>query len=228
QNPEVAAYLEAENVYADSFMAPTAPLQDKLYKELVSHIKETDTSAPYRQGDYWYYSRTEAGKQYPIYCRQPQKKGFRDHDPAPLVEEVILDQNQLAIGEKFMSVNAFSVSDNAQYLAYSIDNTGFRQYTVYIKDLKTGKLFPESIPKTYSIAWAADNKTLFYTVQDHAKRPYRLYRHEIGTDPAKDEVVYEEKDEMLDVGISRSRSGKYLYMELSSHTTAEIRYLPAD
>ena len=220
QNPEVAAYLEAENAYADALMAPTISLQKKLYQELVSHVKETDTSAPYKEGDYWYYSRTESGKQYPIYCRK--------HLTLDSPEEVVLDQNQLAMGEKFMSVNVFTMSDNAQYLAYSTDNTGFRQYTVYIKDLKTGKLFPESIPKTYSVAWAADNRTIFYTVQDHAKRPYRLYRHEVGTDPAKDALVYEEKDEALDVGISRSRSHRFLYMELSSHTTSEIRYLAAD
>jgi oligopeptidase B len=222
KNPEVAQYLEAENSYADGIMAPTTTLQKKLYDELVSHVKETDVSAPYLQGKYEYYSRTEAGKQYPIYCRRELRLG----EPAP--EQVILDQNQLAIGQPFMSVNAFTVSDNGRYLAYSTDNTGFRQYTIYVKDLQTGKTFPEQMLKTYSVAWAADNKTLFYTIQDSAKRPYRLMRHELGTDVARDQVVYEEKDEKLDVGISRSRSGKYLFMELSSHTTAEIRYLPAD
>ncbi|MCU1307211.1 MAG: Protease [Acidobacteriaceae bacterium] len=219
-NPEVAAYLEAENAYTDALMAPTKPLQDRLYHELLSHVKETDTSAPYKDGDYFYYSRTEAGKQYPIYARKHLKLD------AP--EEIILDQNELAKGEKFMNLGAFAVSDDAHYLAYSTDNTGFRQYTLHVKDLRTGKLFPETVPKTNSIAWANDNKTIFYVVEDSAKRPYRLYRHELGTDPAKDTLVYEEADEAFNVDVYKSRSCKFLFTELGSHTTSEVRYLSAD
>src|SRR5437879_6177179 len=219
-NPEVAAYLEAENTYTDALMASTKPLQEKLYQELLGHVKETDTSAPYKQGDYFYYSRTEQGKQYPIYCRKHLKLD------AP--EEIILDQNELAKGEKFMNLGGFAVSDDAHYLAYSTDNTGFRQYTLHVKDLRTGKLFPEAIPKTNSVAWANDNKTIFYVVEDSAKRPYRLYRHELGTDPAKDTLVYEEADESFDVDVYKSRSKQFIFMDLSSHTTSEVRYLPAD
>jgi oligopeptidase B len=219
-NPEVPAYLEAENAYTDSLMSPTKQLQDKLYRELLSHVKETDTSAPYKQGDYFYYSRTEEGKQYPIYARKHLKLD------AP--EEIILDQNELAKGEKFMNLGAFAVSDDAHYLAYSTDNTGFRQYTLHVKDLRTGKLFSESVPKTNSIAWANDNKTIFYVVEDSAKRPYRLYRHELGTDPAKDTLVYEEADEAFNVDVYKSRSRKFLFTELASHTTSEIRYLSGD
>jgi oligopeptidase B len=220
QNPEVAAYLEAENAYADALMAPTSSLQAKLYKELVSHIKETDVSAPYKQADYLYYSRTEAGQQYPIYCRKHLKLD------AP--EEVILDQNQLAIGEKFMALGAFNVSDDARYLAYSTDNTGFRQYTLHIKDLNTGKVFAESVPKTNSIAWANDNRTLFYVIEDSAKRPYRLYRHTLGTDTAKDTLVYEEADEKFTIGVGKGRSKRFIYLEIGSHTTSEVRYALAD
>jgi oligopeptidase B len=219
-NPEVAAYLEAENAYTDALMAPTKPLQDKLYHELLSHVKETDTSAPYKDGDYYYYSRTEAGKQYPIYARK--------HLNLDAPEAIILDQNELAKGEKFMNLGAFAVSDDAHYLAYSTDNTGFRQYTLHVKDLNTGKLFPEAIPKTNSIAWANDNKTFFYVVEDSAKRPYRLYRHELGTAPANDTLVYEETDESFDVDVYKSRSRKFVFTELSSHTTSEIRLLSAD
>ncbi len=220
QDPEVAAYLEAENAYADSLMAPTAPLQKKLYNELVSHIKETDESAPYRQGDYFYYSRTEAGQQYPIYCRKHLKLD------AP--EQVILDQNQLAIGEKFMSLGAFTISEDARYLAYSTDNTGFRQYTLHIKDLTTGRLFAESVPRANSVAWANDNKTLFYVIEDSAKRPYRLYRHALGSDPTNDALIYEEPDEKFTIGVGKGRSKRFLYLEIGSHTTSEVRYASAD
>lgn len=219
-NPEVAAYLEAENAYTDALMAPTAPLRDKLYHELLSHVKETDVTAPYKQGDYFYYSRTEQGKQYPIFGRK--------HLNVDAPEQVILDQNELAKGEKFMNLGAVTVCDDANYLAYSTDNTGFRQYTLHVKDLRTGKLLPETVAKTVSAAWANDNKTLFYTVEDSAKRPYRLYRHELGTDPAKDTLVYEEADEAFGVDVYKSRSKKFVFLESGSHTTSEIRFLPAD
>ena len=136
-NPAVLAHLQAENAYAEALMKPTAPLQEKLYNEMLSHIKQTDSNVPYRSGNYFYYTRTEEGKQYAIYCR---KKGSLD---AP--EEIVLDQNELAKGQKFMSVGAFTPSDDGNLLAYSTDNTGYRQYTLQIKDLRTGQLFPEKI-----------------------------------------------------------------------------------
>jgi len=218
-NPEVAQYLEAENAYTDAFMKPTEGLQKKLYDEMVSHIKETDVHVPWRYGGYYYYSRWEAGKQYPI---QARKKGSL-HAP----EQITLDINELAKNEKFMSLGAYQISDDGNLLAYSTDNTGFRQYRLHVRDLRTGKDFPDTAEKTGSIVWANDNQTIFYTVEDPAKRQYRLYRHKLGTDTKNDDLVYEEKDERFDVSVGKTRSNKYLIMYLGSHTTSEARYLDA-
>ena len=220
KNPEVKAYLETENAYAEAFMKPTETLQAKLYEEMLGRIKETDLSVPYRQGGYFYYSRTEKGKQYPIYCR---KKGSLE-----ATEQVLLDVNEMAKGERFMAVGDIEVSDDGNLLAYTNDNVGFREYRLHVKDLSTGKDFPETVEKVSSVAWAADNKTLFYTVDDAAKRPYRLYRHALGSDPKDDALVYEEKDEMFRVNVHRSRSRKVLFLVAGSHTADEWRYLASD
>lgn len=219
QNPDVAAYLNAENAYTDAVMQGTEAFQDSLYKEMLGHIKQTDVQVPYREGGSWYYSRTEEGKQYPIFCR---KAGSLD---AP--EQITLDVNELAKGQKFMSLGALMVSDDANLLAYSTDNTGFRQYKLHVKDLRTGTLVEDVAEKTGSVAWAADNKTLFYTVEDHAKRHYRVYRHVLGSGKP-DDLVYEEKDERFNVGVQRTRSRKYVLMEIGSHTTSEMRFLRSD
>jgi oligopeptidase B len=219
-NPEVAAYLEAENAFAASVMKPTEALQESLYKEMLGHLKETDLSVPYRNGNYHYYSRTEEGKQYPIYCR---KLSSLD---AP--EQVVIDLNELAQGQPFMALGAYTVSDDGNLLAFSTDNTGFRQYTLQVKDLRTGQLGPERMEKTGSVAWAADGGTLFYTVEDSAKRQYRLYRHRLGEPAEQDELVYEEKDELFRIGVGRSKSRAFLFLGSSSLTTSEWRYLPAD
>lgn len=220
-NPETIAYLEAENAYTAAVMASTAGLQEKLYGEMLSHIKETDTSVPFRDGDYWYYSRTEEGLQYPIYCR---KHLFLD---AP--EVIVLDVNKLAEGESFMAIGAFAVSDDGNLLAYSTDTIGFRQYTLYIKDLRTGHLLSERAQRVGSVVWATDNKTLFYTVEDEIqKRQYQLYRHVISTPHEQDVLVYEEPDERFNVGAGRTRDRKYIILESSSHTTSEARFVPAD
>ncbi|HZC66557.1 MAG TPA: S9 family peptidase [Candidatus Dormibacteraeota bacterium] len=219
-NPEVKAYLEAENAYTDAVMKPTEALQKKLYGEMLGRIKETDVDVPYREGGYFYYSRTEAGKQYPIYCR---KKGSLD---AP--EEVILDVNEIAKGQKFMSVSERAVSDDGNLLAYTTDNTGFRQYALAVKDLRTGKVLIDHAERVDSVEWAADNKTIFYSVEDPvAKRAYQVYQHTAGT-AGPDKLVYEEKDERFDVYVGKTRSGKYLLLISASHTTSEARYLPAD
>jgi oligopeptidase B len=218
-NPEVKAYLEAENAYTDVVMKPTEALQTKLYGEMLSRIKETDVDVPYRDGGYLYYSRTEAGKQYPIRCR---KKGSLD---AP--EEVLLDINEMAKGQAFMAVAAYEVSDDGNLLAYSTDNTGFRQYTLAIKDLRTGKVLADHAEKVGSVVWANDNRTLFYTVEDSAKRQYRLYRHTLGS-TGDDPLVYEEKDERFDLYAGRTRSKAYILLTSGSHTTSEARYIPAD
>ena len=219
KNPEVKAYLEAENAYTDAMMKPTEGLQKKLYDEMLSRIKETDIEVPYKDGDYFYYSRTEAGKQYQIHCR---KKGSMD---AP--EEVLLDVNELAKGQKFMSLGAHDVSDDGNLLAFTTDNTGFRQYTLAVKDLRTGKMLPDHAERVGSVVWANDNKTILYSVEDDTtKRQYQVYRHTVGTS-GSDKLAYEEKDEKFDVFAAKTRSKAYILLFSASHTTSEVRYLPA-
>jgi oligopeptidase B len=220
EDPQVRAHLEAENAYTDAVMKPTEALQEALYSEMLGRIKETDLSVPYRKGGFFYYSRTEKGKQYSISCR---RKGTLD---AP--EEVMLDANELARGEKFFALGDVEVSDDGNLLAYSTDVTGFREYTLFVKDLRTGALAPEVFRKVSSVAWAADNRTLFYVVDDAAKRPYRLYRHVLATETAADSLLYEEKDEKFTLEVSRSRSRAYLFLDSSSHTSSEVRFLSAN
>ncbi len=219
-NPDVKSYLEAENEYTSAVMKPTLPLQEALYKEMLGHIKETDIGVPYKEGPFYYYARTEQGKQYPIFCRKQGKDG---------AEQIILDQNKLAENERFMNVGLQRVSDDGNLLAYTTDNTGFRQYTLYIKDLRTGELYREKMFRAGSVAWAADNKTLFYTVEEEeTKRQYRVYRHVLGTPASKDEIVYEDPDERFNVHVYRTRSRGYLIVQTGSHTTSESRFLKAD
>ena len=220
QNPEVKAYLESENAYTDTVMKPTESLRKTLYDEMLGRIKETDVEVPYKEGGYFYYVRTEAGKQYPIRCR---KKGSMD---AP--EEVLIDVNQLAQGQTFMSLGAFEVSDDGNFLAYTTDNTGFRQYTLAVKDLRSGKVLVDHAERVGSVAWANDNKTIFYTVEDEvSKRQYRMYRHTVGTS-GNDPLVYEENDARFEVEVDKTRSRGYLFLTSGSHTTSEVRYIPAD
>ena len=218
-NPEVRAYLEAENAYNDAVMKPTEPFQKKLYDEMLSRVKETDVEVPYKEGDFFYYIRTEAGKQYPIRCR---KKISADAN-----EEVLLDVNELAKGQAFMTVQAFAVSTDGNLLAYSYDNTGFRQFNLAVKDLRTGQTLVDHAERVGSVVWANDNRTIFYTQEDAtSKRQYRLYRHTVGSsDP--DRLVYEEPDEKFTVRAFKTRSEAYIIMELRSHTTSEARYIPA-
>jgi len=218
-NPAVMAHLKAEDAYTETVMKPTAALQEKLYNEMVSHIKETDAEVPYRRGNYFYYTRTEKGKQYQIYCR---KKGSPD---AP--EEIVLDQNELARGQKFMAIDSFVPSNDGNLLAYTTDNTGYRQYTLHVKDLRTGKLFPERIERVNGVAWATDNKTFFYVTEDAVtKRSDKFSRHVVGAE--KNDLVYEEKDELFDVVVGRSRDGAIIFLHSVSKTSTEARYLRAD
>jgi oligopeptidase B len=222
-NPEVRAYLEAENAYTDAVMKPTGAFQQKLYTEMLGRVKETDVEVPYREGDYFYYVRTEAGKQYPIRCRQ---KVRAQQGPGP-GEEIVLDQNELAKGQAFMSVAAFAVSPDGNTLAYSYDNTGFRQFTLAVKDLRTGMTLTDHAERVGSVVWANDNKTIFYTQEDAtSKRQYRLYRHTVGSADA-DPVIYEEKDERFDVSAMKTRNEAYIFLISASHTTSEARYIPA-
>lgn len=218
-NPAVLAHLKAEEAYTDSVMKPTAALQDKLYNEMLSHIKQTDQSVPYRWGDYFYYTRTEEGKQYPTICR---KRGNTDAQ-----EEVVIDVNELAKGQKFMSIGLFVPSDDGNLLAYSTDNTGYRQYTLQIKNLRTGEILPERIERVNNLAWATDNKTIFYVTEDAVtKRSDKFFRHVLGTD--KTDLVYEEKDELFDIGTGRSRDKAVIFLQASSKTSTEVRYLLAN
>lgn len=218
-NPEVIRYLEAENAYTEGLMKPAASLRDSLYAEMLGRIKETDSNAPYREGTHWYYSRTEEGKQYPIYCR---KSGSLE---AP--EEVILDQNELSRGHGFFALSAMTVSPDESMLAYAADTNGSETYDLYVKDLRTGANYPDRIRDVESVVWAMDNATIFYTTRDAAKRPHRLWKHGLRTDPASDALVYEEKDELFTLGVSRSKSGEYIFAHSSSSTSDEVRYLPA-
>ncbi len=220
-NPQVKQYLEAENAYSEQVTASEKPFAEKLYNETLSHIKQSDTSVPYRKHGYWYYTRTEEGKQYPVLCRKKETLS------AP--EEVMLDVNELAKGEKFMSLGAVQVSDDSNLVAYSTDNVGFRQFKLHIKDLRTGKLLPDTAERVDSLAWASDNKTLFYTTEDaQTKRSDLVHRHTLGTDAKTDPIVFDEKDERYDLSVHRTRDGKYLMMGLGSHVTREERFVEAD
>jgi oligopeptidase B len=225
ENPDVTAYLEAENAYAEAVMAPYAGLRDELYREMLSHIKQTDVSVPYRDGMYWYYTRTEEGLQYAIHCR---KRGTFSGPKEDADEEVLLDGNQLAEGHAFFAIGAVDISDDGRWLAYSVDYTGFRQYSLYIKDLESGELLPGTVERVGSVVWAADNFTLFYTVEDEEqKRQFQLYRHMRGTPYAADVLVYQDDDERFNVGAGRTRDGKFIVVESASHTASEARVLPA-
>jgi oligopeptidase B len=218
ESPEVCSYLEAENAYADALMSPTAALQERLYDEMLGRIKQTDLTVPARLGNYFYLRRTEEGKQYHVWCR----RAGSEEGP----EEVLLDGNRLAEGHEFFSLGSCEISDDGNLLAYSTDFTGFREYTLRVKDLRTGALLPEEIQRVASVAWAADGKTLFYTTEDDAKRSYRLWRHRLGE--KQDALLYEEQDERFRLHVSRSRSRAWLFLDSASHTASEVRYLRAD
>ncbi|MCW5624835.1 MAG: S9 family peptidase [Burkholderiales bacterium] len=214
--PAVRAYLEAENDYANAMMAPSKPLQRKLYDEMLARIKETDMGVPVREGGFWYYSRTAKGRQYPIQCR---KAGSLDAK-----EQVILDLNQLAKGHPYLGLGAFDVSPDARLLAFSTDYTGFREYTLRVKNLDTGRLLPVEIPKARSVAWA-DSETLFYATEDEAKRSCRVWRHRLGTD--EHTLVFQEDDVRFSVGVDLCRSRRFVFITTSSATTSEVRSIPA-
>jgi oligopeptidase B len=217
-DPEVIGHLEAENAYTESMTAATRGLQETLYREMLGRIQQTDLTVPYREGAFFYYSRTEEGKQYPLHCR---KVGGLE---AP--EQVVLDLNRMAEGHSFLALAAYAVSPDGRLLAYSIDTTGFRVYHLHVRELESGRDLPDQAHDVGSVAWAADGHTLFYTVKDPAKRSYRLYRHRLGE--AAHDLVYEERDERFEVSVWRSRSRAYLFLASESHTTSEVRFLPAD
>lgn len=227
EDPEALNYLLAEMNYLEKAMGHTKPLQDALFSEMKDRLQETDSTVPAKRGGYLYYQRTEAGKQYPVFCRR------KDVPESP--EEILLDQNILAEGKVFCSVSAFAVSPDGNKLAYSVDYGGDETYTIHIKDLTCEKEFLETIPNTYGsvyfhtgVEWANDSETFFYATLDEAKRPFKLYRHRIGSDPAQDALVYCEEDETYFLMFHKTRDNRYVIIDLHSTLTTEARYLSAD
>ena len=219
-DPEVMAYLEAENAYSSAQLHHTAALQEQIFQEMKGRIKEDDCSVPAPYGEYFYYSRMEAGQQYRIFCRK--------HASLEAAEEVLLDENNLAQGLEYCRVHVYKPSPDNRYLAYSVDTTGSLVFDLYIKDLLTGECISGPIPNTaYSADWAKDSRTLFYIVFDKSHRPYKLYRHIAGSDPKDDAMLFHEKDDAFWLLIQRTRSGEYLLLTIFSQSTSEVRYLPA-
>ena len=224
EQPEVIAHLNAENAYTDAMTADIAPLSDKLFAEIKGRMQDVDLSVPTRRGNYYYYTRFEAGKQYPVNARRRAGAGMAYDDKA--AEEVLLEQNEMAAGHKFFAVGAMNVSPNESLMIYSTDTTGFRQYELKIKDLKTGKLLADSAQRVTSAAWAADNKTIFYVQEDATtKRSDRLFRMVLGSAPVE---MYHEKDELYNMGVGTTRDRKFVQLSMGSTDTSEMRLLPAD
>jgi oligopeptidase B len=221
-NPEVVAYLNAENEYADKELAHAKALEEKLFEEIKARFKQTDMSVPYRRDGYFYYTRFEEGREYPIYAR---KKGALDQP-----EEVMLDGNELAAGHDFFSIGGWAVSSAQDIVAYAVDTQGRRIHTVYFKDLRTGELLPDVLPEvTENLAWANDNKTLFYAKQEPATlRSFQIYRHLLGTDCREDRLVFEENDETYSVWVFKTKTKKFLMIVSSQTLSQEYRYLDAD
>lgn len=217
-NPEVISYLESENTYLESLMSHTKDLQENLYKEMVGRIQETDINVPEKLGDYYYYSRTEEGKQYRIHCRQKENGN----------EEVLLDLNAIGKDLEYLSLGVYKVSHNNRYLAYSLDTDGSESYTLKIKDLETGEHLNDEIKDSSSVEWTTDNKTLLYTILDDLKRPYKAFRHHIGDDLVNDELLYHEPDEAFYVNISKTNDSKYFLVTMVSQTTSEVYYMKSD
>ncbi len=220
ENPEVIRYLKAENAYTRHVMRDTEAFQERLFQEMVGRIKETDLSVPEKDGPYLYYDRTEKGKQYRIHCRRQDAPG------AP--EEVLLDENAMAVGKTCFDLGTLEVSPDHRRLAFAIDEAGGETYALQVKDLTTGRLFPEKIPNTApGVAWANDNRTLFYAVLNDAHRPWRVYRHRLGEDPARDTLVFEETDDRFSLAPGKTRDDRFLLLTSDSNTTSEVRVLDA-
>ncbi len=221
-NPEVIRYLEAENAYTKAVMAHTEALQERLFEEMKGRVRQDDRSVPYRQGRYFYYTRFEEGKDYPIYARKRGSLG------AP--EEIMLDGNALAQGKPFFQVMGWQISSGEDLLAFALDTMGRRIATLRVKNLRTGELLPDAIPSvTGNMAWAEDNRTLFYTKQDSVTlRRYRVYRHVLGTDAARDQLVFEETDDTYSTFVYKTKSRRYVIIGSEQTLASEYRFVPAD
>ena len=221
-NPEVVAYLEAENAYKDTMLAHTKDFQDKLYNEIVGRIKQTDMSVPYKDQGYFHYTRYEEAYEYPIYCR---KKGSLDAE-----EQIILDVNEMAKGHDFFNVAGYSTSSDNNLIAYGVDAISRRLYTLYFMDLTTGKVLEDKILNTSGrAAWANDNKTVFYALKDISTlRPYKIMKHVLGTDVSEDKVIYTEEDETFNIFVFKTKSKKFLMIASVQTLSTEFKYLDAD
>jgi oligopeptidase B len=220
-NPAVKAYLEAENRYADSVLAPVEKLREILYDEMLARIKQDDNSVPYRKNGYFYYSRFETGQQYPLFCR---KKGS---EQAP--EELMLDVNALALGHPYCQVGGLAVSPDNRWLAYSVDYSGRNLFKGYVKDLTTGQLLPDSFDLAGTLIWANDNQTLFYETKDPMTlRTDRVWRHRVGSDPKTDVMVHDERDETVYCHLSKSKSEAYIFINFGYTQNLETRFLDAN
>ena len=232
KNPEMLAYLNAENAYVDVAMAPLKPLQEALYEEMVGRIKQDDSSVPYRERGYWYYSRFETGKDYPVHARRKDAQGLdvAGVQAAGLTgEEVLLDVNQLAAGKDYYSVGDWAVSQDNTLLAYADDSNGRRQYTIRFKNLATGEIYPDTITgASANLVWGDDNRTLFYVENDpETLLTVRVKKHVLGTPASSDVLVYEEKDDSFYMGIDRSRDDAYICIGVESTVSSEMRCAPA-
>jgi oligopeptidase B len=221
-NPKVLEYLKAENACTEAVMKPTEALQEKLYNEIVGRIKQTDLSVPYRSEGYYYYTRVEEGKDYPVYCR---KKGSLE---AP--EEILLDVNEMAQGHGYYAVVGLSVSANNHLISYGVDTVSRRKYTLHFKNLETGETLPDEIVNTTGgAAWANDNKTVFYTqIDDTTLRPQKIFRHVLGMPADSDKLVFHEADETFDTFVYKTKSKKYILIASTSTLSTEYRYLDAE
>jgi oligopeptidase B len=225
-NPKVIAYLKAENAYTQAMTKQLAPLSKKLYGEIKGRMKETDLSVPSRRGNFYYYSRTEAGQQYPIICRRRANEAADFSYDASAREEILLDENQLAKGKEFFEVDSFSISPDDRYLAYTTDTVGYRQYQLHIKDLSNGKLLDDTIERVTSLAWAADSQTLFLVQEDATtKRSDLLSRLKLGGKPVE---IYREAVEQFSLGVDNSSDRKFIELHAQSTDTSEVSLLPAD
>ncbi|MCY0913654.1 S9 family peptidase [Massilia antarctica] len=224
EDPKVIAHLNAENAYTEAMTSDIAPLSDKLFAEIKGRMQEVDLSVPARIGKYYYYNRFEAGKQYPINCRRLAGANLAYDDKA--LEEILLNQNELAEGQKFFAVAGTFISPDESLLVYTTDTTGYRQFDLHVKDLKTGKLLADSVPRVNSVAWALDNKTIFFTQEDATtKRSDRLFRMTLGAKPVE---VYHEPVEQFNVQVEASRDRKFIVLDIGATDTSEVRMLPAD
>ena len=218
KDPAVLDYLNAENAYTETFMGRHKGFADELYKEMLGRIKQTDLSVPYKLGDYWYFTKTEEGKQYPTYLRSKSKDG------AGAV--ILLDQNAMAAGFKYFAIGDFSPSDDGNLLAFSTDTTGYRQYTLQIKDLRTGKMLGDKVERATSSEWSNDGKYMFIGQEDAvSKRSDKVWRHTVGS--STNELIYEEKDVLFGARVGRSRDTKMLFISSFAKTMREYRYLSA-